>query len=199
MIVYRISHSRYSDDISGAGSKRYGSRWNSAGIPMLYTAEHISLAILEMLVNTQFKDYDVALDLMYIQFPPHPPASEIRAAKLKENWREDFEVTRFIGDEFINQKQNLLLKVPSAVVQEEYNYLANPLHSDFKKIKIIKTRSFWPDKLVQTVFKYLAGFLVRKFAFVYQNGFGAKIVLQVGRGADIGLDLGIEALQYGIA
>ena len=51
-----------------------------------------------------------------------------------------------MGDEFIKQKQSLLLKVPSVVVTQEYNYLANPIHPDFKKIKIIKTISFWPDK-----------------------------------------------------
>ena len=51
-----------------------------------------------------------------------------------------------MGDEFIKQKESLLLKVPSVVIQEEYNYLANPLHEDFKKIKIIKTKSFWPDE-----------------------------------------------------
>ena len=46
----------------------------------------------------------------------------------------------------ILENKSLLLKVPSAVIQEEFNYLANPLHADFKKIKIIKTKSFWPDE-----------------------------------------------------
>jgi RES domain-containing protein len=146
MIVYRISNSLYSDDISGGGAKLNGSRWNSAGTPMLYTAEHISLAILEMLVNTNFKDYDIALDLMYIHLPVQETATEIKLNKLKKNWKEDFDFTKFIGDEFVKQKQSLLLKVPSVIVHEEYNYLANPLHADFKKIKIVKTKSFWPDK-----------------------------------------------------
>jgi RES domain-containing protein len=146
MIVYRISNSLYSDDISGAGAKLYGSRWNSVGVPMLYTAEHISLAILEMLVNTNFKDYDIALNLMYIQLPAAEKATEIKLNKLKKNWKEDVDFTRFIGDEFVKQKQSLFLKVPSVIVNEEYNYLANPLHPDFKKINILKTKSFWPDK-----------------------------------------------------
>lgn len=151
MIVYRISNTQYNNDISGSGAKQNGSRWNSKGVPMLYTAEHISLALLEMLVNTQFKDYHIALDLMYIQLPDLQSIPDIKPAKLKTNWRDDFSLTKYMGDEFVKQKHSLLLKVPSAVVEEEYNYLANPLHPDFKKIKIIKTKSFWPDKRIFSI------------------------------------------------
>ena len=57
MIVYRITNSLYSNDITGTGAKLMGGRWNSKGVPLLYVSEHISLAVLEMLVNTKFKDY----------------------------------------------------------------------------------------------------------------------------------------------
>lgn len=122
-----------------------GARWNSVGIPVLYTAEHISLAVLEMLANTNFKDYAIALDLMYIRLPDQYRPVTIELSSLKNNWKEDFDYTRYIGDEFFKQKRSLFLKVPSAVIEEEHNYLANPLHQDFKKIKIFKTKSFWPD------------------------------------------------------
>ena len=146
MIVHRISNAGFSDDISGTGAKINGSRWNSKGIPVLYTSQFISLAVLEMLVNTNFKDYAIALDLMYINFPDEQSITSIDLKHLKNNWKEDFEYTRYIGDEFFKQKQSLILKVPSAVIQEEYNYLANPLHEDFKKVKLVKTKSFWPDE-----------------------------------------------------
>ena len=113
---------------------------------MLYTAEHISLAVLEMLVNTNFKDYSIELDLLFIQIATDTPVTEIKINKLKTNWKEDFAYTKFIGDEFIKQNHSLLLKVPSAVISDEYNFLVNPLHADFKKVKLIKTKSFWPDK-----------------------------------------------------
>jgi RES domain-containing protein len=146
MIVYRISNSNYKDDLSGTGSKIFGSRWNSKGVPVLYTSQYISLSILEMLVNTNFKDYSIALDLLYIKFPDQQPFTSIELSNLKGNWKDDFDYTRFIGDEFIRQNKSLLLKVPSSVIQEEFNYLVNPLHADFKKIKLIKTKSFWPDE-----------------------------------------------------
>src|SRR6187431_27969 len=146
MIVYRISNSLYSSDLSGTGAKLNGARWNSKGIPMLYTTEYISLALLEMLVHTQFTDYAIGLDLVYIQFPDNADIKEITLPKLKANWIEDDDYTKFMGDEFIKSKLHLILKVPSAVVQEEHNFIINPVHADFKKIKISKTKSFRPDK-----------------------------------------------------
>jgi RES domain-containing protein len=146
MIVYRISNAEYSHDISGTGAKLMGARWNSKGIPVLYTSAHISLAVLEMLVNTDFKDYAIALDLLYINIPDQVKVTSIDLSILNNKWKEDFDYTRYIGDEIFKQKESVLIKVPSAVIQEEYNYLVNPLHADFKKIKIIKTKSYWPDE-----------------------------------------------------
>lgn len=146
MIVYRISNPLYSNDMSGSGAKLHGARWNSVGVSMLYTAENISLAVLEMLVNTHFNDYNIALDLIYIQVPDGITTTEIKLVKLKDNWQDDVAYTRFIGDEFIKQNNAPLLKVPSAIIKEEHNFLVNPLHADLKKIKIQKSISFWPDK-----------------------------------------------------
>lgn len=146
MIVYRITNSLYSNDLSGTGARMAGARWNSKGVPMLYMTEHISLAVLEMLVHTHFKDYAIDLDLISIQIPPTATITEISIKKLKPGWVDDLAYTRFIGDEFTRDKQSLLLKVPSAVIHEEFNCLANPFHPDFKKIKIIKTRTFKTDE-----------------------------------------------------
>ena len=146
MIVFRIANAAFSDDLSGTGAKLLGGRWNSRGMPVLYTSGHISLALLEMLVNTQFKDYIIPLDLLSIQLPENIEFAEINFKKLKTDWVKDFEYTRFIGDEFLKDKQSLLLKIPSAVIHEEHNFLVNPLHPDFKKVKIVKTRSFKTDE-----------------------------------------------------
>ena len=146
MIVYRISSTTFSQDISGTGAKLYGARWNSKGNPMLYAGSSISLSLLEMLVHAQFRDFSIALDLVYIQVPETISIREISLSKLKKNWHTDEAYTRFIGDEFIKSQKSALLKVPSAVVQEEFNFLINPLHEEFKKIKIHKTKSFRPDK-----------------------------------------------------
>ena len=89
MIVYRITNQKYSHDISGTGAKTFGGRWNSKGMAMLYTSQHISLALLEMLVHTQFTDYSIALDLIHISIPDSIDCKEIKLANLKSNWLED--------------------------------------------------------------------------------------------------------------
>ena len=146
MIIYRITNSLYSDDLSGTGAKLFGGRWNSKGTPMLYCAGHISLAVLELLVHSSFKHFTINLDLISIQLPANIEPAEISIKKVKPKWETDQGYTQFIGDEFIRNKQNLLLKVPSAIIQEENNFIINPLHADFKKVKIVETRSFKPDE-----------------------------------------------------
>lgn len=151
MIAYRICNSLYKDDVSGTGSKLTGGRWNSVGIPVLYLSEHVSLSVLEMLINNQFKDFAISLSLLIISLPEKIEIAEIKVGKLKDLWQEDFSYTRFMGNEFIKTANTLVLKVPSAVISEENNYLINPLHADFKKIKILKTKSFRTDKRLFTL------------------------------------------------
>lgn len=146
MTVYRICNPLFSDDLSGTGSKLYGGRWNSKGIAMLYASEHISLSVLEMLVHNQFKDFTIHLSLLHIVFEDNIIVKEVKNNKLKTDWTTDFDYTQFMGDQFIKAGTHAILKVPSAVIKEEHNFIINPLHVDFKKIKIMQTVSFSTDK-----------------------------------------------------
>jgi RES domain-containing protein len=146
MMVYRICNALYSEDISGTGAKLFGGRWNSKGVNMLYAAEHISLAVVEMLVHNQFKDFEIGLNLLHIAIPDVFEVKEIKHSKLKSNWMADIEYTRFMGDQFIQSGSYPILRIPSAVVTQENNFLINPLHADFKKIKITSVTSFSTDK-----------------------------------------------------
>ncbi len=145
MIVYRISKGRYKNDISGMGAKIYGSRWNNIGVAMLYTAEHISLAVLETLVHLH--DVEIPTDywLIKIQLPDDGKTSTIEPGKLKKRWQDDEGYTQFIGSEFIKNNESLILKVPSAIITEEHNFLINPLHKNFTKAKILDTKEFTFD------------------------------------------------------
>jgi RES domain-containing protein len=145
MITYRICNLSFKDDISGNGAKQYGSRWNSIGTPMLYLAGSISLAWLEMLVHLQHNDKSTDFALLYVSIPPNAGIQELQTGKLKQNWQSDAGYTQFIGDEFVRSKQKLILRVPSVLVEEEANYLVNPLHPDFKKTEIVKTKIFQFD------------------------------------------------------
>lgn len=142
MILHRICNSNFKDDISGNGARLFGSRWNSKGIPMLYTTEHISLAALEMLVHINYTEVPVSFHVLSVFIPDNATIAALQYNKLKLTWRNDTGYSTFIGDEFIKSKESLCLQVPSAVVQEESNFLINPLHVDFKKVRITAARQF---------------------------------------------------------
>lgn len=146
MTVFRICNPQFSEDISGTGAKLYGGRWNSKGVAALYASEHISLSVLEMLVHNRFTDFAIELNLLHLAFADTLSVKEVKSNKLKTDWINDFDYTRFMGDQFIQAGTHAILKVPSAVIKEEHNFIMNPSHSDFKKIKITQTVSFSTDK-----------------------------------------------------
>ena len=150
MIVYRITNSLFKDDISGAGAKLRGARWNMPGNSMLYTAEHISLSVLELLVHIGLQDIQNFYHLLTISIPDGIDVSEINIGRLKTNWLEDEDYTAFIGTEFLKTNTNLVLKVPSAIIEEEHNFLINPYHADFKKIRIKRSKEFIFDQRLYT-------------------------------------------------
>jgi RES domain-containing protein len=150
MIVYRISNELYKEDISGNGAAINGSRWNSKNIRMVYTGEYISLSILESLVHLREIDIPEKQYFLTIQIPD-VEFQDIILSKLKDKWQQHINYTQWIGDQFIKNNEALVLKVPSAIVPQEHNFLINPLHATFKKVKIVNTELLELDKrLLQT-------------------------------------------------
>jgi len=146
MIVYRITNEAYKKDISGNGAALYGSRWNSKGIHLLYTSQSISLSILESLVHLKRKEIPPTQYLLHIEIPEEKEPAEISYKKIKNGWQEDLKYSQWMGDQFIQNKQNLFLKVPSVLVPQESNVLLNPLHQEYKKVKIIAAELLELDK-----------------------------------------------------
>lgn len=146
MIIYRITNSKYKDDLSGYGSFLFGGRWNSKQVYALYAAEHISLAVLEIAVNYDRGASPLLPSYHLIELNvPDQSLIALTNDDLKVNWKEDVDYTRFIGDHFLKDASAFILQVPSAVISEEYNYLLNPSHADFKKIKIKSSKPYGID------------------------------------------------------
>ncbi len=142
MIVYRISLDAYKDDLNGTGAKLFGGRWNNVGTPALYTTENISLAILELLVRIDKNNIPLNHYLLEIDIPDSDIPVVIPKNKLKEGWKDDIHLTQWMGSEFMNSGESLMLKVPSAVVDEEHNFIINPMHTHFKKLKLVSAKKF---------------------------------------------------------
>jgi RES domain-containing protein len=145
MIIYRLGTGNFANDLSGEGAKLFGGRWNSAGSRALYTSEHISLCILEILVRANKQTSPDAYTIISIELPENS-FSEIKLKNLKTDWQFHLEYSQYIGDQFLESKKALMLKVPSAIVPQEHNFLINPLHKDFEKVKITSSELLNLDK-----------------------------------------------------
>ncbi len=136
MTVYRLAIPKYASDLSGEGTAIFGGRWNFAGLRALYTSQHISLCILEILVRSQLNINPPGYQLITIEFP-ETNMIVIKPPELKTEWKQHIEYTQRIGEEFLNSNKSLVLQVPSAIVERENNFLLNPLHKNYSQVKII--------------------------------------------------------------
>jgi RES domain-containing protein len=141
MKVYRVEREKYLETtLSGIGaSMAKGFRWNSEDTKLVYTSETRALAMLEVSVHLDIsEDFPTDRYFVEIEIPDETSALEVSVDDLPDQWdtKPPLLVTQIIGDDFVLNGQAAILKVPSCIVPEEYNYLINPLHPDSKKIKI---------------------------------------------------------------
>lgn len=144
MIVYRIEREKHLETtLLGIGaSMSKGYRWNSFNTRLVYTVESRALATLEVSVHLDLSE-DLPNDRYYVEIdiPDEITILEVNIDDLPEDWdsKPPTITTQTIGDDFINYNEAAILKVPSSIVPQEFNYLINPNHSDSSKIKVIKT------------------------------------------------------------
>ncbi|MBW4890587.1 RES family NAD+ phosphorylase [Mucilaginibacter sp. HMF5004] len=142
MILYRLTRKIYARDLSGIGAKTYGGRWNNKGNAMLYLASSRSLAVLEILVHLQPSIIPDDYCMVTIEAPDDIDTVDERI--LPKNWQglPAANKVKQIGDKFLRESSKLLLKVPSSIIKEEFNYLANPAHAMASKLKVIQVDPF---------------------------------------------------------
>lgn len=153
MDLFRISRKKYFKDTSGEGSRKFGGRWNFKGFAVLYTSQSESLAALETLVHAPISSLPDDLSLLILSIPNNLKPIIIKKDDLPPDWRNYPAPSKLaeIGTKWIDSKSNLLLKVPSVLVETEWNILVNPAHPDIKKIKTKEIRPFRFDmRLLQS-------------------------------------------------
>lgn len=137
MELFRVSKKLYQQDIVGTGAYLAGGRWNTAGNYILYTAASRSLAILEVLIHISrskpVEDYSIVV----LYLPDELFIDAVDVNELVSNWRNHYNQTQPMGDAWLKNQKALSLKVPSAIVKSEYNYLINPNHEAFQSIKVL--------------------------------------------------------------
>jgi RES domain-containing protein len=144
MIVYRITTEKWANQLRGSG---YAARWNSKGSFVIYTASTRALACLENLVHRSGEGLNKVFKVVEINIPGSLTIAPVTQNQLNKDWtvRENYHQTRNIGDMWLKEKKSPILKVPSAIIPEEINYLINPEHPDFQKISIKRISGFLFD------------------------------------------------------
>lgn len=148
MVVFRLTKEKYKNDLSGIGAEKYGGRWNNKGTRLVYTAESRSLAVLELAVHVAFNILPRNYHIVEIAIPENSTLEFDVSILKKKDWKSNppIEFTQSEGDKFVRDNKFLCLKVPSAIVEGDFNYLINPFHPDFKKVEIKTTSTFEFDE-----------------------------------------------------
>jgi RES domain-containing protein len=147
-----VKRKHLKDPFSGEGARIFGGRWNHPGTPLIYAAESQSLAALEMLVRLEESDLLAAYAVFAVGIE-RALMADLDRSRLPENWQDDPAPAdaKSIGNEWVKSGTSAALRVPSAIIPSEHNFLLNPLHSDFPQLKISPPSPFRLDfRLVKT-------------------------------------------------
>ncbi|MDQ2720018.1 MAG: RES family NAD+ phosphorylase [Bacteroidota bacterium] len=152
MLVYRIVHKKYSHSLFVSGM---AGRWNSKGNKVLYCAESIALAFLENMIRRQGVGFNDDFKIMLIDVPSKTEITFITLDTLDTGWRDynHYSKCQAQGDKWYSERKTLLLKVPSAVLTESFNYVINTEHPDYKKVSLVEVTKLVPDKRIEEILK----------------------------------------------
>ena len=134
MLVYRIVLEKYAS-LYASGVE---GRWNSSGAKVLYTASSRALACLENVVHRSGEGLNDLFRTLVIDIPSSERIEKITQKDLPQNWQQfNMEyVCRQVGDDWFYRQESLVLQVPSIIIPNEFNYIINAQHKNFKKVKL---------------------------------------------------------------
>ena len=123
-------------------------RWHKRGKPIVYCAGSAAAALLETLVHAEIdaEDIPVAFRYLEIEVDDSVMVETIQQADLGSAWRSRLDRTRRTGDEWLRSGRAALLRVPSAIAPETWNFLINPAHAESAAIRIAKVHRHVVDR-----------------------------------------------------
>jgi RES domain-containing protein len=122
---------------SGEGARLVGGRWNSPGVSVIYVSERQSTAALEVVVHASPLSAEVKYKAFRLEWP-ESIMDTVHSRDLPANWRTSPPPhdTLEIGDRWAREKRSAVLAAPSAISPDDRNFLLNPEHPDFRRIRI---------------------------------------------------------------
>lgn len=150
MDVYRITLAKWADQLTASGR---AARWNSADRMVLYTAASRALVCLENVVHRSGRGLQMDFRTIHLFVPETLQMTCLELNELPPDWA-DFEQYSFcqqLGDQWYDAAQTPVLRVPSAIIPNEYNYLFNTHHPDFRQVQIRAIEPFQFDPRIKSV------------------------------------------------
>lgn len=148
MIIYHLGQTRFAPLLTGEGAKLFGGRWNKVGQSCIYTSEARSLCVLEYAANISLDEMSNDLAITAYEIPDGCWQAFI-PKQLPVDWME-LKVpvsTQEWGTSHL--QNNFSLRLPSAIIPQEFNLILNPLHPDFEKVRIKEVASFTFDSRIK--------------------------------------------------
>lgn len=147
MIVYNIRKARYASKLVASG---IANRWNKEEEFVVYTGESIALSMLELLAHKSSIRMGEDYRLLFIKIDVEN-IPEIYISDLPEDWKsiQSYPVLQEIGSNWYKNQKSLALKIPSALIPLEHNYMINTMHPLFKThVSLISVETFdWDIRL----------------------------------------------------
>ena len=152
MLVYRITHKLFSTSLFASGT---AGRWNGAGRKVIYAAESIPLAFMENMIRRKGLGFNNDYAIMIIEVPDTLSITTIDPPTLKMGWRDfaDYSICQEVGNDWYDKGLTPVLKVPSAVLATNSNYVLNTMHPGFKSVRLIDTFNLVPDGRIEDLLK----------------------------------------------
>jgi RES domain-containing protein len=150
MEVFMLTREKFTGSLSGKGAALKGARWNSASVEIIYTAANRSLAMAEVAVHFSVSTLPDDYMMMTLLIPDDIEIIEITTNVLPPGWNKfpHPPSTQAIGDKFVTENRFCILKIPSVVTKGDFNFLINPHHTGFSRIKIVNVEKFPFDKRI---------------------------------------------------
>jgi RES domain-containing protein len=146
--VYRILRKPYARrPFDGEGAFRFGGRWSSPGVRLVYASEHLSLAMVEYFVHIDPDNPPKDLVVVMADVPENVSRVHLNPKQLPADWRRSPAPPSLaaIGDAFVRGRRAAILVVPSVVAPAEFNWLIDPQHPGFSKIRVHRPEPFQYD------------------------------------------------------
>jgi len=152
MLAYRITHKKYTDHLFAPG---ISGRWNGTGKKVLYCSESIPVAFLESMIRRQGVGFNRDYNIVIIDIPNDLVIRTVNLSDLNPGWRDfhDYSICQQIGNSWFDKFDAPVLKVPSAVVMQSYNYVIHAQHQAYNRIRIAQVTELIPDARIDELLR----------------------------------------------